>query len=433
MYVFYFGVRELVCPLGYVPAISPVYPFDPRQLADSKPESSMSKRAIVLFSIVGILIISTAGYFGFSTSKTPEATPTPQTVAVTKCDVKQTVTAPGNLVNVNEADVQMPAKGRLSAVKVRVGDRVQSGQVLAELDDVTTSQAQLDLLTAQDDLEKLQRQRTALDYPRATNDYVQDLRRQAKVAKQTVSQLTNAAKNATDAAMRSQILASLVTAKDNQRQLESKLNWFTSKPTEDEYASADSELALAQAKYDAAKAVLESLEIKAPFAGIVFDVSAEAGQTYDAEAKLFTVGDPKALEALVSVTEEDYPLVSIGQIAEMYFDARPDVTAKGKVERIIPTRIQGDSPLYNIYLSLDDVPDGLADGMTVDSNVTIASRPGVLCLPRAVVHASGNDKAVLQVWDGTKTEDRQVAIGLRGDANVEIVSGLQEGEQVVLR
>lgn len=393
----------------------------------------MSKRAIILFSLVGILIISTAGYFGFSTSKTPEATPTPQTVSVTKCDVEQTVTAPGNLVNVNEADVQMPTTGRISAVKVREGDQVRTGQILAELDEVTTSQAQLDLLEAKDDLEKLQKQRTSLDYPRATNDFIKDLRKQVKAAKDSVSQLNDAAKNAQDATARSQILAGLANAKENQKQLESKLNWYTSKPTEDDVASADSELALAQAKYEAAKAVMESLEIRAPFDGIVFAVSAEAGQTYQAEAALFTIGDPKALEALVSVTEEDYPLVSIGQITEVFFDARPDVTVKGKVERIIPKRIEGDSPLYNIYISLDEIPEGLADGMTVDTNVTIASRPGVLCLPRSLVHASGNDKAILQVWNGTSTESRNVTVGLRGDSNIEIVSGLKEGEQVVVR
>ncbi len=393
----------------------------------------MSKRAILLFSIVGILIISTAGYFGFSTSKTPEATPTPQTVSVTKCDVDQTVTAPGNLVNVNEADVQMPTTGRISMVKVRVGDEVHAGQILAELDDVTTSQAQLNLLEAQDDLEKLQRQRTALDYPRATNDFIKDLRKQVKAAKDTVSQLNDAAKNAEDAVLRSQLLASLTTAKENQKQLESKLSWYTSKPTENDVVSVDSELALAQAKYDAAKAVMESLEIKAPFDGIVFEVSAEAGQTYQAETALFKIGDPKALEALVSVTEEDYPLVAIGQNTEVYFDARPDVTVKGKVERIIPKRIEGDSPLYNIYISLDEIPDGLADGMTVDTNVTITSRPGVLCLPRSVVRASGNDKAMVQVWNGSSTESREVTVGLRGDSNIEIVSGLNEGEQVVVR
>jgi len=393
----------------------------------------VGKRALILFSLVGILVISAAGYFGFSTSKTPEATPTPQTVSVTTCDVKQTVTAPGNLVNVNEADVQMPTPGRIANVKVRLGDKIRAGQILAELDDVTTTQAQLDLLEAQAELEKIQKRRTALDYPRATNDFIKDLRRQLKAAKESVSQLNDAAKNAPDAMARSQILAGLANAKENQKQLESKLNWYSSKPTENDIVAADSELALAQAKYDAAKAVKESLEIEAPFDGFVFDVIAEAGQTYEAAAKLFTIGDPKALEALVTVTEEDYPLIALGQSTEVYFDARPDVTAKGRVERIIPKRIEGDSPLYNIYIALDEIPDGLADGMTVDTNVTIASRPGVQCLPRSVVRASGNDKAILQVWNGSSTESREVEVGLRGDSNIEIISGLTEGEQVVVR
>jgi len=393
----------------------------------------MNRRVIVLFALVGIVVISAAGYFGFTSSKAPEPTPTPQTVTVTKCDVNQTVTAPGNLVNVNQSNVNMPVEGRISKVSVRVGDKVRAGQTLAELDAVTTSQAQLDLLTAQDELEKLQRRRTALDYPRATNDFIKDLRKQLKATKQSVSQLEDAAKQAEDAALRSQLLANLTTAKENQKSLESKLSWYTSNPTESEVVAADSELALAQAKYDAAKAVLESLKIKAPFDGIVFEVSAEAGQSYPAEETLFTIGDPKALEVVANITEEDYPIISLGQPAEIYFDARPEVTVKGKVERIIPKRIEGDSPLYNIYISLAEIPAGLADGMTVDTNVTIASRPGVVCLPRGLVRASGNDKAVLQVWDGAATQSREVQVGLRGDSNVEIVSGLMEGDQVLLR
>lgn len=393
----------------------------------------MSKRAIVLFSIVGILTISMAGYFGFSTSKTPTATPTPQTVSVTKCDVKQTVTAPGNLVNMNVADVKMPATGKLSSINARVGDPVRAGQTLADLDPVAKTQAQLDLLEAQDALEKAQHNRTVLDYPRATDEFLKDLRKRVSTAKQAVSELEGNYKKAEDPLLRSQILASLVSTKDDLKNLQSNMNWYTSKPTEDDITNADSELALAQAKYDAAKAILQSLEIKAPFDGIIFAVDAASGQTYQAERTLFTVGDPKALEALVSVTEEDYPLVSIGQNADVYFDARPDVTATGKVERIIPKRIEGSSPLYNIYISLDEIPDGLADGMTVDTNVTIASRLGVLCLPRSVVRASGTDKVVVQVWNGSSTESRAVKVGLRGDSNIEIVSGLKEGEQVVMR
>jgi RND family efflux transporter MFP subunit len=394
----------------------------------------MSKRALFLFFVVCILVISAAGYFGFSTTQTPpEPTPTPQTVSVTTCDVEQTVTAPGNLVNVNQADVNMPTEGRLSAVHVRVGDTVKAGKILAELDPVATTQAQLDLLEAQEELEKLQKRRTALDYPRATDDFIKDLRKQVRAAKQAVKELDNAAKNAPDAAVRAQLLASLASAKENLRSLESKLNWYTSNPTESDIVAADSELALAQAKYDATKAILESLQIKAPFNGIVFEVSAQAGQTYPAETVLFTIGDPKALEVVANVTEEDYPVVSPGQSVQVFFDARPDVTVQGKVDRIIPKRIEGDRPLYDIYISLNEVPDGLADGMTADTAITIAKHEGVLCLPRALLRASGSDTTTVRVWNGMEEATQEIKLGLRGDTYIEVLSGLSEGEQVVTR
>ncbi len=393
----------------------------------------MSKRAIVLFSLVSILIISTAGYFGFSTSKPPKPTPTPQTVSVTSCDVEQTVTAPGNLVNVNEAEVNMPTSGRLLAVNVRVGDRVKAGQILAGLDPVTTTQAQLDLIEAQDALTKLQKTRTAMDFPRATDDFLKDLRKKISNAKQVVAELENTYKKTEDPLAKSQVLGSLTIAKDDLKNLQSNMNWYTSKPSDSEITSADSELALAQAKYDAAKAVLESLEIKVPFDGVVFEVVAQVGQTYQAETKLFTIGDPKALEVIANVTEEDYPIVSVGQAVEIYFDARPDVTVQGKVERIIPKRIEGDRPLYNIYISLNEVPDGLADGMTSDTAITIAKRAGVLCLPRATVRASNSDTTIVKVWDGVEVTEQKITVGLRGDTYVEIVSGLSKGEQVVVR
>jgi len=134
-----------------------------------------------------------------------------------------------------------------------------------------------------------------------------------------------------------------------------------------------------------------------------------------------------------NITEEDYPIVAIGQAVEIYFDARPDVTVQGKVERIIPKRMEGDRPLYNIYISLKDVPDGLADGMTSDTAITIAKRAGVLCLPRAVVRASSGNTTTIKVWDGVQETTREISVGLRGDSYVEIVSGLDEGEQVVTR
>ena len=393
----------------------------------------MNKTIVIIFVLVMIAVIAAAGYFGFSTTKEPAATPTPQTVSVTSCDVEQTVTAPGNLVNVNIADVKMPTTGKLSAVNVRVGDRVHAGQTLADLDPVTKTQAKLDLLEAQDALEKAQKNRNVLNYPRATDAFIKDLRKRIRTQGQVVDELENSYKNEEDPMLRSQMLGSLTSAKEELKNLESNMSWYTSKPTEGDLTNADSELALAQAKLDAAQAILDSLEIKAPFNGVVFAVSAQLGETYQGEATLFTVGDPKALEVIANVTEEDYPLLSLGQSVEVFFDARPDVTVTGKVDRIIPQRIEGDRPLYNIYITLDDVPDGLADGMTSDTAITIAKHEGVLCLPRAVVRASSGDETTVKVWDGTQQLTQQITLGLRGDTNVEVVSGLKEGDQVVTR
>jgi HlyD family secretion protein len=165
----------------------------------------------------------------------------------------------------------------------------------------------------------------------------------------------------------------------------------------------------------------------------VFAVAAEGGQTYQAETTLFTIGDPRALEVIANVTEEDYPLISRRQTVEIYFDARPDVTIQGKVDRIIPIRIEGDRPRYNIYLTLNEVPDGLADGMTSDAAITIEKRAGVLCLPRSVVRASGVDEVSIKIWANETIETRTVTIGLRGDSDVEIISGVSEGEQVIIQ
>ena len=393
----------------------------------------MNRNAVVIFIVLMIAIVGAAGYFGFATTKQPEQTPTPQTVSVTTCDVQQTVTSPGNLVNVNIADVKMPTAGKLSAANVRVGDAVTAGQTLAELDPVSKTQAKLDLLEAQDALEKAQKNRNALDHPRATDSFIKDLRKRIATAKQVVNELDDNYKKAEDPLVRSQILASLTNAKSDLKNLESNMNWYTSKPTESDITNADSELALALAKYDAAEAILESLEIKAPFDGVVFAVNAQVGETYPAETTLFTIGDPQALEVIASVTEEDYPLLSRGQLVEIYFDARSDAVVQGKVERIIPKRIEGDRPLYNIYITLNEIPTGLADGMTADTAITIAQSKGVLCLPRAVVRASSGNTTTVKIWDGAQEVSTQIKIGLRGDTYVEIVSGLSEGDQVVTR
>lgn len=393
----------------------------------------MDKRAVIIFITVGLLIVSTAGYFGFQTTQEPEATPAPQTVSVGRCDVEQTVTAPGSLVNVDLASVNMPVIGKLSNVSVRIGDAVLKGQTLAELDEVAKSQAQLAFIEAQEELNTAQKNRVAMDYPRATDAYIKEYKQKIKYQKQKIGLLSDAYNNAIGPEAKAAALMQLSDAQTELSTMNTNLNWYMGYPSEADVANSQSTLAVAQAKYDTAKAVLDSLSIKAPFDGVILESNAEIGVTINAEKTLFKVGDPKALEVEANITEEDFPIISVGQEVELFFDARPDVTIQGRLDRIIPIRIEGDSPRYHIYITLDEVPDGLADGMTVDAAITITKRENVLCLPRSIVRASGVNEVILKVWVNETVETREVVVGLRGDSDVEILSGLNEGDQVVIQ
>ncbi len=361
----------------------------------------MKFRTIILISIISVLVIGAAGYYGFSGSAQEPPTPqAPQTTTVSVCDVQQTVTAPGDLHNNSETQLLMPVDGTLSQVLVKAGESVSAGQVLASMDATAKAQAEIDLKAAREAYEKAE-------------GYLNYLQNSKKVP-QTETRV-------------------FLQARRWGWQYWTKVKPFKGPAPEEWIIDATNDLALKKAQFEDAQAKVDQMELKAPFNGVMTEVDASTDKVFQENDVLFKIIDPKALEVIANVTQEDYPLLKQGQAVGVYFDARPDVSVQGKVDRIIPKLVEGDSPTYDIAVSLDQVPDGLVDGMTADANVIIASRPHVLCLPRSLVHASAENKAVVQVWDGQKTEARQVTTGLRGDANIEIVSGLEEGEQVVVQ
>lgn len=361
----------------------------------------MKRRTLIIVSIVSMLVIGAAGYYGFSASaQEPPAPQAPQTAAVTMCDVQQTVEAPGELDNSSETQLLMPVDGPLSEVLVQAGDYVTAVQVLARLDDHSKAEAQIALKDAREAYEKAE-------------NHLKYLQTSQKVP-QTETRL-------------------YLRPIRNGWKYETRTKSFKGPAPEDWIIEAENDLALKKAEFEEAQATFDQMELKAPFSGVVIEANAATDQVFQENDVLFKLIDPRALEVMANVTQEDYPLLKAGQSADVYFDARPDVIVHGKVDRIVPKLIEGDSPTYDIFISLDEVPDGLVDGMTADANVTIASREGVLCLPRSVVHTSGDNSAMLQVWNGLRTETREVTTGLRGDTSVEILEGLEAGEQVVVQ
>jgi multidrug efflux pump subunit AcrA (membrane-fusion protein) len=342
-----------------------------------------------------VVVISLAGYAGVATGAPPTPTPAPDTVAVTLCDVEHSVAAPGKLHNTSEMQILMPVDGYLSQVLVGTGDSVAAGQVLANVDEISKAEAWNSLRDAE------KAYQSAFNYRKS---------------------------------LEGKIWLDRITYETKGREQIPVHHWYKGYADPKTIESADNNLALKKAELDAAQTTLDNMELKALFDGIVIEMEAVANRPFHADNILFKIIAPKALEIVANVTEEDFPLLSVGQGVEIFFDARPEVTVQGKVSSIIPLRIEGsDTPLYDIYITLDEVPDGLADGMTADTAITIAKRESVMCLPRAVVRASASDTTFVKVWDGVQEAEKEIKLGLRGDTYVEIVEGLNEGEQVVTR
>jgi RND family efflux transporter MFP subunit len=168
---------------------------------------------------------------------------------------------------------------------------------------------------------------------------------------------------------------------------------------------------------------LADYTIVAPMDGMVLRRDGEIGEIAETGQILFRVGVPRPLQAVAEVNEEDIPRVAAGQIVLLRTDAFANQRLEGKVYEITP---MGDAvaKTYRIRISLpDDTP--LHVGMSVEANVITREKKDALLIPADAVQ--GQQVLVL---DGGRVRRRPVEIGIRGTRNVEVLSGLSEGERV---
>ena len=314
------------------------------------------------------------------------------------------------------------AEEKLTAAKAKAEAALTSAQSLVTKAEETLGKAQQKLAALQNGPDPLEVERAEDRVVQAEHNLVKDRDDLAKMEAGTDPDDVKVIQAQTRVA---QAEYNLAKAQDNLAKMEAGAD-----PNDVKVAQA--RLASAQAELEEAREAWEAATLTAPFDGVVLEVNAVPGDRISAGTMLVTLMDPSAVEARVTVIEEDLPLIEIGQGVELFVDALPDASLHGHVARIIPQSTPGDSPRYPVYISLDDeLPAVLAPGMTVDASIVSAERKDVLTLPRALVRARSDGTAQVKVWVVGQIEERAVRVGLRGGLRVEIVEGLREGEQVV--
>lgn len=196
--------------------------------------------------------------------------------------------------------------------------------------------------------------------------------------------------------------------------------------TQQELERAESEEARIAALIAAQETRLEAYVLRAPLDGIVLRQEGEVGEIADPGDVLFWIGQPRPLQIVAEVNEEDIPRIVPGQRTLLRADAFPDQSLEATVASITPMG-DPDTKTYRVRFALpDDTP--LMIGMTVEVNVVTEVRQDTLLVPAGAVTADG---AVFIVEDG-RAWHREVSIGIRGTTRIEILEGLGASASVVV-
>jgi len=281
------------------------------------------------------------------------------------------VAASGTLEPRATSDVAFEVSGKLAIVAVDEGDQVTAGQLLAAID--------------------------PSDYSLAVEQ----------------AQLT--AKRAADEARRARILAAANAIAPND--LEKAVN-----------AEAQANVASAMAEKR-----LHDTRLVSPLSGIVARRSANRGETVPAGAALFTIVDPDTVRARVAVPESDVGVVTPGATGTLTVPSLGDTTFAGRV-RLVGVAADKVTRMFAVEISVPNISHRLKAGMVVEATIETPNHATSLTLPvSAIVHdAEGATQIFVYASNEQRVHARRITPGAFAGTEVEITSGLAEGELVVI-
>ncbi|MBI4592292.1 efflux RND transporter periplasmic adaptor subunit [Candidatus Uhrbacteria bacterium] len=219
---------------------------------------------------------------------------------------------------------------------------------------------------------------------------------------------------------------------------EAELKHAQAAPRVVDLASYESEVARAQATYASAQARLARAQMRSPIVGDVTEVSIEVGEQVTATGAVITVQTTQEqFEIVADVSESDIAKLAIGQQAEITFDAfGSSQKLIGEVRKIDPAEKLIESVVYyevTVALTQGDQILALRPGLSADLMFTTDEKDDVLTISQRALQ-SRDGSTYVRVRKNGQTQERDVVVGLRGDlGRVEVVSGLEEGEEVVIR
>jgi HlyD family secretion protein len=294
------------------------------------------------------------------------------------------------------------ATGILNKLKYQVGDYVKKGDLIVEIDD---REIQANLRNAEAVVEE---QRMDLDAKKAQDVY-----------------------NKTNYEREQRLLAKEYTTKDNVEKAKRELDVSRA-----QVELGKAKVREAQEKLKALKVSHSYTKIYSPISGYISSVATQEGETVVsglAATSLITIIDPTKLEMWIYVDETDIGRVKPGLKVEYWVDAYRDKVYKGVIDRIYPQPELKENIVYYLAIVKIDPSDAvtLKPEMTSHVKIVIEQKSNVLVVPNGAVRFEDR-KNVVYVKSGGKMVRQEVIPGVRDQRFTEIVSGLTEGQEIIV-
>jgi RND family efflux transporter MFP subunit len=227
--------------------------------------------------------------------------------------------------------------------------------------------------------------------------------------------------------------SAISSAQDALRVAENNLALVTAKPREEDIISFQAKAKSAQAKVNILESQIRDTILRSPVDGMVIAVENSVSETVQAASPIISILPAEPFEIKLNIYEEDIVSVKKDNLSKISLVAFPEEIFEGRVVFINPAEKLIDGIVYyEVTINFESAPQGVKPGMTADVSVVVASREGVLRIPEEAIE-SEDDKMFVKILSDNQIKERNIEIGMEGtDDMVEIIVGLEEGEEIII-
>lgn len=371
---------------------------------------------------------------GCSKAKTEEPTVSVQVVPVEKETIERSVNAEAILFPLQQSALVPKISAPVRTFYVKRGSRVRKGQLLAVLENRDLAAAAQENQGAYDQAQAAYETTTAASLP----EEIQKAKLDVQVAKETLdateklydSRQELYKQGALPRKDLDQAAVNLVQARSQYDIATKHLNSLLSVGKQQELKSAAGQLESAKGKYLGAQAQFSYSEIRSPIDGVVTDRPLYPGEMAASGTPLITVMDISQVIARAHIPQDQAVLLKVGDAAKITVPG-DDTSVEGKVTVVSPA-LDPNSTTVEVWVQAKNPEQRMKPGVSVQLSMLSQTVPDALVVPSsAILTAADGATSVMVVGPDHRAHQKAVKIGIKQGNDIQVVTGVEEGERVI--